>query len=404
MKSLKERFSEFPINTKRLSSVLVLLILATSLLGQTREELEQRRLTILEDIENTEESLQKTATDKNKNLNLLNRLETRIGKRQELIDNINNSLEVINHQMADNDSMLTILSVRQEDIKDQYNQLLRYTYLKKVSTNTWSYILSSKSLNDAFIRWRYSKQFEKYCKEKSQELTELQEDINERNEFLVESRKQQLSLADQETSQMGILAKEKQEQAKLVKALSTEESKLKKELDKKKKERERLNNAIEAIILKELSEKSNRSIAESAASLTLSESFSENRGKLPWPVTQAKVKSPFGVQPHPTIRGLKIDNNGVDLMASTTGAEITAIYNGKVIGVTSIPGYDNMIIVQHGDFYTVYSKIASVYVSKDQEIKTGQLIGKLKDDNKEVHIELWKNKSKMDPLKWLRKS
>lgn len=379
-------------------------MLVSSLLSQTREELEHRRLKILEDIEHTEESLQKTATDKNKNLNLLNRLETRIEKRQELIDNINHSLEVINNQMTDNDSMLTILALRKEDIKDQYNKLLRYTYLKKVSTNSWSYILSSKSLNDAFIRWRYSKQFEKYCKEKSQELTELQDDINERNAFLIESKKQKLSLADQETSQMSILAQEKQEQAKLVKTLSTEESKLKKDLDKKKKEREKLNNAIEAIILKELSEKSKRSTAESAASLSLSDSFSENKGKLPWPVTQAKVKSPFGVQPHPTIKGLKIDNNGVDLEAVTTGVEITAIYNGKVIGVASIPGYDNMIIVQHGDFYTVYSKIASVYVSKNQEIKTGQLIGKLKDDNKEVHIELWKNKSKMDPLKWLRKS
>ena len=403
MKSLRELFSESPINTKRYFSVVILVMIATSITGQTRKELEQRRSQILDDIEDTEQSLIQTSSDKSKNLKRLNALETRIDKRQDLIENINNSLLVINEELIENDSMLNVLSIRKEDLKDQYNELLRYTYLKKLSTNTWTYILSSKSLNEAFIRWRYSKQFEKYCKEKSEELTNLLEDMDQRNQSLVESKKEQESLVSQEMDQMKMLGKEKNEQARLIKSLSAEESKLKRELDKKKKEKEELNTAIEAIILKELSAKRSRSSEEESTNLTLSDAFSDNKGKLPWPLKDGRLKTPFGVQPHPTISGLKIDNNGIDLESSTKGADVTAIYNGKVIGVTSIPGYDYMVIVQHGDFYTVYSKIASVYVSKDQVITTGQLVGKLGEDASEVHIELWKNKSKMNPIEWLRK-
>ena len=105
MKSLKERFSEFPINTKKLISGCFLLLITLNLAGQTRKELEQRRNQILDDIQDTEQSLKQTASDRSKNLKLLNALETRIGKRQDLIKNIENTLEVINEELVENDSM-----------------------------------------------------------------------------------------------------------------------------------------------------------------------------------------------------------------------------------------------------------------------------------------------------------
>jgi septal ring factor EnvC (AmiA/AmiB activator) len=372
--------------------------------AQSRKDLEDQRARIIKEIQSTQLNLKAASDSKNKKLNELNALEDKINNRQKLLTNISTSLQLLNKEISQNDSTLIRLAKNIDEIKVQYNQLIRYSYLKKLSSNKWSYILSSKNLNDAFLRWRYTKQFEQYCMEKARELAEIEKSIDSKNMLLKENKIQQEKLLKDESQQLTLLSNEKNQQKKLVKELSSEESKLKKTLDQQKSEREKLNKAIEDAILKELSKKE-KTVDEAAKKreIILSDAFSDNRGDLPWPINKGTVKSKFGIQPHPTIPGLKIDNNGIDIEATVSGAEVTSIYKGKVIGITAIPGYDNMVIIQHGDYYTVYSKLSSVAVSTDQEVTTGQLLGRLASDKNELHVELWKKKSKIDPLKWLSK-
>ncbi len=372
-------------------------------MGQSRTDLEQERDKIIQEIEWTQQSLKKTKANKSEQLKSLQILGQQINKRQELISNLKVALTTLDQEMHSNQRLLSSMSDNVAEIQSQYDELLRYTYLRKLGTNKWIYILSAESLNKAFLRWRYTHQFEEYCLRKAKELEMLNAEIAERNDWIQKSKEKQRNLLSSESKQIDLLDKSKSEKNKLLSVLKKDEAKLRRELNRRNEERERLNKAIEDAIVAELRRvESEESSAATSANLKLTGQFADNRGKLPWPVEQGYVQSPFGQQPHPTIKGLKINNNGIDIVAGT-GENVTAIFGGKVIGVTRIPGYDNMAIIQHGDYYSVYSKLASVNVTKNDEIITGQIIGSLGPDNNELHIEIWKNKSKVDPQKWLMK-
>lgn len=402
MKNHPEPSFGFLIITSRLISLAILLF-PCLILCQSRSDLENERNKIIRTIEKTSSELVKTSHEKNQKIIELNSLEEKINNREKLLSNIGNSIRAAEADILHNDTILIKLATNIEEIKNQYHQLLRYSYLKKLGTNRWAYILSSESLNDAFLRWRYTKQFEEYTVNKRSEYHSMQQSIDEKNNIIKEAKAQQESLLKSESKQISLLNQEEQEQKRLLTSLSRDESKLKEKLNRNKREREKLNDAIENAILNEMSK---RKVIEtpdaSAKVIELTGAFEENKGKLPWPVTTGKIKSKFGIQAHPTVKGLKINNNGINIQCEI-GARVSAIYAGKVIGVTKIPGYDNMVIIQHGDYYTVYSRLNKVVLSKDDMIKTGDTIGTLAPEANELHIEFWKNKNKIDPQVWLQK-
>jgi murein DD-endopeptidase MepM/ murein hydrolase activator NlpD len=135
----------------------------------------------------------------------------------------------------------------------------------------------------------------------------------------------------------------------------------------------------------------------------LTAGFQDNKGKLPWPVDRGMITGRFGNQPHPVIKSITISNNGVDITAPP-GQKVSAIFNGKVVGKKIIPGFDYMIIVQHGSFYSVYSRLTIALVQLGDNVSTGQIIGSLQNEissNPRLHLEVWKNKTQMDPELWI---
>lgn len=403
MKNRQGRYSGYQNIISKWSKCAIIIFFSVVISGQSRTDLEKERDKIIQEIELTQQSLKKTKANKSEQLKSLQFLNQQIKKRQELIGNLQDALITLDQEMANNRELLSTMSNSVSEIQSQYEELLRYTYLRKLGTNKWIYILSAESLNKAFLRWRYTHQFEEYCLRKAEELKLLQDEIEKKNLWIQKSKEEQNNLLSSESKQITLLDETKSEKNNLLAELKKDEAKLRRELNQRNEERERLNKAIEDAIVAELRRaESSVSSAETSANLKLTGQFADNRGKLPWPVENGYVQSPFGQQAHPTIKGLKINNNGVDIVAGS-GENIKAIFGGKVIGVTRIPGYDNMAIIQHGDYYSVYSKLASVYVVKDEEIKTGQIIGSLGEDKNELHIEIWKNKTKVDPQKWLVK-
>ncbi|HMQ06786.1 MAG TPA: peptidoglycan DD-metalloendopeptidase family protein [Saprospiraceae bacterium] len=388
---------------KYISFIFFILYNLTNAGAQSRASLEEERNRIIKEIELTQKNLERASRSKSAKFNELKALQDNMSKREELIINIKKSIEQAASDIQKNNEQQANLLNEIGKIKHQYYQLIRYQYLKKMSGNTWIYLLSAKNLNDALIRWRYAKQFENFTLNKSVEVHKISEEIEFKNKIISENKTLQEELLKTSSEQYQMLQTEREKENRILKDLSKDEARLRKELEKAQSEREKLNKAIEDAIIAELErrdkEKSRK--AEDSA-IALSELFEDNRGRFPWPVDKGYISNPFGVQPHPSIKGLKINNNGVDI-ASTPGALVKSIHNGKVIGITSIPGYENMVIVQHGNFYTVYSKLSSVEVKNNQQVKTGAVLGKLADDNTILHFEVWKNKSKVDPELWLRK-
>ena len=145
-------------------------------------------------------------------------------------------------------------------------------------------------------------------------------------------------------------------------------------------------------------------IVETPESTELSNGFSSNKGKLPWPVEKGFISKKYGVQPHQELKSIMVKNNGIDI-ATDAGAKVRSVFGGSVVGVMYVPGCKYVVLVQHGSFYTVYSNLEKANVKIGDAVKTKQTIGTLASTgtNNEVHFEVWKDKLKMDPSIWVNK-
>lgn len=179
-------------------------------------------------------------------------------------------------------------------------------------------------------------------------------------------------------------------------------SKTKVSLKELQDEREAYNVRIEETIIAELSGKNLRSEAPQYT-VYRGRSIANFKGKLPFPLSAAEITKKFGKQKHPTLSDIMVMNNGID-MSSIASADVMAVHDGKVITIMEIPGFDQLIILQHDNFYTVYSKVDDLRVRIDQEVSKGQILGKLTAENGkyDLHFEIWKGKQKLDPSQWLK--
>jgi septal ring factor EnvC (AmiA/AmiB activator) len=137
----------------------------------------------------------------------------------------------------------------------------------------------------------------------------------------------------------------------------------------------------------------------------LASSFAALRGRMPFPVPSGFISDHFGVHKHPTLKGVMINNNGIDIQTSP-GAAVHSVYDGVVQSVVNIPGINMVVAIQHGDYFTVYSKLSNVSVSVGTRVKTGQRIGSVasdEDGTAEINFQVWKNTVRQNPESWLRR-
>ena len=395
-------------NQSKYFVIILLVMLGNLLLAQSRQELEKQRLKIIKDIEKTSKALDNNKKTQEKNITQLKALEEQVSSRKSLINNLQSEVKLNEKLITQNESKIQELRQRHAALKDQYDKILRINYLKKLSNSKWSYLLSSESLNNLLVRWRYIHQFDQFTKQKMKEIQSLTGEIQLTNETIAQDREKNLKAMEQTTTNMKTLEKEQKEKDALVKKLALEEDKLKANLKNREKEREKLNVAIEKIIIAALEkarekEKSDEKLVKKKE--VDNSGFAKNKGALSWPVSKGKITGAFGTHPHPTIKNVQISNNGIDFTLPS-GDNVVCVYDGEVVGVTNIPGFKNMVIIKHGSYYTVYSKLDNVVISKGQQIKRGQTIGNVEVNEEgvaEVHFELWKDKSKMNPQPWFNR-
>ena len=397
---------------------LFLCILAISAANaQNRKNLENKRKRLLTEIKTTSKLLNQTTNNRAATLDRYVALQQQIKKREELIQTLQEEYTFAVENITRTKEVTESLEIDINRLQEEYGVMARNAYRQKVNNSALFFIFSSESFNQAFKRWQYLKQYDQYRKKQakliietkntlSKKLIQLEERITEKEELI----------ADQET-QTEILNNELLDKYKMLKTLKADEARLRKELNTKRTAHQKLNNAIENVIQKEII--ASRKKARTAAALKKnknpsktpelsiqSSGFYKNKGRLPWPVTNGIVTGYFGKQPHPTLRKIQITNNGIDIRTDKN-AQIRAVFEGIVVGKQFIPGYEHMIIIQHGNYYTVYSNLKEVYVKKNDKVKTKQAIGRssvnVKSNVSEVHFEVWREKERLNPLKWIAK-
>jgi septal ring factor EnvC (AmiA/AmiB activator) len=139
----------------------------------------------------------------------------------------------------------------------------------------------------------------------------------------------------------------------------------------------------------------------------LTNNFEANKGRLPWPVEKGYIAEHFGKNKHPLFN-VVTENYGVDIKTSR-GAIARSIYAGEVNSIINVPGMGQTVLINHGSFYTVYSKLARVSVSKGTKLNMKQSIGTVMTDDEGdtfIHFEIWKvgangTPYKMNPEQWV---
>lgn len=400
----------------------MLLVIAPASWGQSRERLETKRKSLLKEIRSTSRLLQQTSKNRMAALDRYRTLEQQINKRQELVETLQAELEYAVESLERTSNVVFSLEDDLSRLEAEYGMLARNALRQRMNRSTLLFLFSSADFNQAIQRWQYLKQYNAYRKRQANLILETKGQLAQKMQQL-ETRKQEKETLIKETeNQSSLLAEELNDKSALLATLQKDEATLRKNLNRQQTAHAELNNAIEKVIQAEIVESRKQERSRSALnkkpesttrnnsstptrtpeSTIASNQFSSNRGRLPWPVINGVIIKRFGKQPHPTLKSIQITNNGIDIQTSAN-AKVRSVFAGKVVGKQFVPGYDNMLIIKHGDYYTVYSNLKEVYVKKGDQIKAKQSIGTAsqKGNISQVHFEVWRGKERLNPARWI---
>lgn len=383
-----------------LTFLLSLFFIQTAFAQQSRKDLESQRKKLEQQIASTTEILKKTQKDKTISLQQVKTLTAQIRQRQSLLNAIQNELAQVDKETVVQETQKKQAEKEIELWQDRLSLALRSAYVRSQLHPDWIYILNAQSLGMVVARWVYLKQYKLYVKRQWEILENKQRKHQQLISELEENRKAKKELFANEEKNKQVILQEQKEKEALLKTLSKEEKKLKANLEETQKKKKKLDDEIARLISSETKKMTNTGLADAPATKALNAQFASNQGKLPWPVSKGVITEKFGDHPHPVLKGIQVQSNGINIRGEA-GAQVKCLFDGEVASVTPIPGYDIMVMVRHGAYYTVYSNIQSASVKKGDKVKTGQMLGTLSSDDPELHLEIWKDKTKLNPEKWI---
>jgi septal ring factor EnvC (AmiA/AmiB activator) len=326
---------------------------------------------------------------------------------------MNAEIRLINTEIKDSKQGITDLENELIYLKSEYAKIIYYAFKHRSSFDKMMFVFASANINQAYKRLKYIEQYAEYRKGQAKDIVTTQVNLKEKIETLNETNAEKTVLISMEEQEKQNLAVEKAEQENIVQKLQGKEQELKAKLKKKEAAKRKMQKAIQRIIEAEI--RKARAAAKKAGTtskgfpmtpeaLKLSNSFAANKGKLPWPVAQGVITAQFGKHPHPVLAGIVINNNGIDI-STTKGANSRAIFAGEVSSVAIIPGEGKVVMVRHGEYLTVYSYMSEVFVSKGDKIILNQDLGVLINEagksKTQVHLEIWKGMTKLNPKYWI---
>ena len=377
--------------------------------------MKQEKKQIEEDIAFTNKLLSETAKSKRTSMDGMVILQQKIRQRERLINNIRAEIKLLDREIEITGDSIFTLNNELKQLKQEYAKMIYYAYRNRSSYDRLVFIFSADDFNQAYRRIKYYQQYGTYRRMQAELITKTQLALSEKEVFLENQREDKQELLAEQQQERNTLAGEKSELNTTVQTLGKQEKELKSALRNKEKAVAELDNAIAKIIAEEIRLAEERARAEATSKtssgfaltpeeLKLSENFSSNKGKLPWPTERGIVSSSFGEHQHPVLPRVKVKNNGIDILTSE-GEYARAVFNGEVTRVISVPNFNNVVIIRHGEYLTVYSNLDEVLVSKGNNVITKQRIGRVYTDHNEnkteMHFEVWKAKDLMNPSYWL---
>lgn len=391
--------------------LLFLLMINIAAWSQSAEALEKKINSIQKDIKLAEKLLKETSKNKETTINQVSLLQTQIKQRESLIRTYQNQVNALNRDIQKNKNEIAALKKDLTLFQKEYANLLLIAYRNKGKTNNLLFIFSSEDFNQAMRRMRYIRELNDLVKVKIEEIKDTQEKINEQLEKNESNRREIEKVMAKEKEENASLKKDRDKLNKDVASLKKKESQIQSDIKKKENETKKLKKQIEKIIAEEIKKaKEREELAKKnntkSVDYNLSSNFAQNKGKLPYPVEQGIITGRYGLSPHPTQKKVTVNNNGVDI-STTKGAKARSVFDGEVSYVM-LQGNNNVILIRHGLYFTLYSNLEKVFVKAGEKVTTGQEIGRVhtnvSDGKTILHFEIWQeNRTTVNPALWIKK-
>ncbi|MBW7848039.1 MAG: peptidoglycan DD-metalloendopeptidase family protein [Bacteroidales bacterium] len=381
-----------------------------------KAELEETIRKIEDEINLTNQLLEETRKSKTMSLNEMAMLQQRIRQRENLISTLQRQIVLADGKLQRTTAELGKTESNLAGLRKEYAQMVLFANKNRSGINQLMFIFASDGFNQAYRRMKYLKQYGAMRQEQIKKMTLSQQQLLQQKQQLENEKTEKQQLLDNEQKQQTLLTNEQKQVDQALARFNQKEKNLQGELRQKEQEAKKLQKQIEAIIAEEIKRASVRTTETTATAMPdklmnltpeekhLSAQFTQNRKRLPWPVERGMITGKFGTQPHPVLKKVVTNNNGIDITCPA-GSRTRAVFDGIVISVTKITPTNNAVILRHGDFFTVYSNLDLVNVKRGDQVNVKQEIGRVHTDKIEkkttLHFEIWQGKNLLNPELWL---
>ncbi len=397
-----------------MKNLFCLLSFATLICLQTygqksKTELENLRKGSLAKIESINQILKKTQQSTTESQTRLNGILQKINHIETLIKTISHEIDYLEKEIEETIDIINAFEKDLDDYKKEYAMMIYLSSKNAGSVDKLQYLFSAETLGQLWSRMESFKQYSERRQTQINQIERVKKILEQKKQDLLQARIEKGQLYETQMKQNAELVELKEQERVLVTTFRIRESNYKKELQERKEEIEKLNELISLAISKEMesysSASKNTSSSSSSSSVLNSQGFQYNKGKLNWPIT-GYVSNKFGRHEHPVFKGVIVENLGIDII-SEPDASVFSVFSGKVSAVTKIPELNYIVMIEHGEYFTVYAKLKKANVRIGQSVSVGDKIGDVglnTDGFGELKFQIWKNQAKLNPEDWLSKN
>lgn len=409
--------------------ILAFLICSAAAWSQTaQEKLEQRKVQIQKEIR-AQEALLRSQDKKQKSiLTEISQQREKIRLRESLIKTTEKQSRMLKDEMYLNQLKINKLNRELKVLKEDYAALIVKSYKSRSEQSRAMFLLSSESFLQAYKRAQYMKQYASFRKSQGEDIKVKAEQLLALNSKLDLQKVEKQKLLKEQEKERLVLQKEKAEQEKLSAAIQKDKKKIAQEIKKKQQESKDIDRKIDKIIKEAIAEANRKAAAankkanpkttaaqtratENSTKIVLtpegkiiSDNFKANKGRLPWPVATGQITQKFGDQPHPELSFITVHSSGIEITTSS-GSQARAVFDGEVTSIQYVSPVQKSVIIQHGDFFTVYHNLSSVSVSKGEKVTRKQNIGTIRTSSETgktvIKFLISQNTGYTNPQAWL---
>lgn len=383
-------------------SLLASILLCTVSSAQDTSTQEARREKLEREIRIIDQQLKDNATKSNTMLADLTLIRRKISNRKELVSESDREIRKYKDEIYLAQVKVNRMQARIDTLTVHYGKLVRSAYKNRDVRVWYMYMLASDNLGQAFRRMGYFRNLSGQMKSEAQRIRQMKTELEEQKAGLLILKQDAEKVRLARVRELTELKDDEKKADGVVKKLKKEQKKYRGQLAAKKREVDALNREIERIVTAAMKPKS--SGKKTVVDTKLDAAFANNKGKLPWPA-DGPVVARFGKHYHPVYKNLQLPpNNGVDI-ALSKGTQIRAVFDGVVKQVMVMPGYNQCVLIQHGNYFTLYCKLKSLNVAEGDKVKTSDVIGSVDAIGGQVqlHFEVWKGSTPQNPEIWLKK-